>query len=153
MQQSLQQSRLCDSPPSTSFPTPPAEHWKQQRSGQWQRLNIRQRRSKLEILVSSVAAAENGALQKASRIPALPFVKVAGQEEMKLALLLNVVDPRIGGVLIMGDRGTGKSVAVSTSCYCFCRKTFAYSFKQSIFLPQRVPIRPAECSFSGNSVI
>jgi len=32
---------------------------------------------------------------------------VIGQEEMKLALLLNVIDPRIGGVMIMGDRGTG----------------------------------------------
>ena len=43
----------------------------------------------------------------------MPFVKLADQEEMKLALLLNVVDPAVGGVLIMGDRGTGKSVAVS----------------------------------------
>jgi len=41
-----------------------------------------------------------------------PFVKIVGQEDMKLALQLNVVDARIGGVLIMGDRGTGKSVAV-----------------------------------------
>lgn len=48
-----------------------------------------------------------------ARIPTLPFVKIAGQEDMKLAILLNVIDPKIGGVLIMGERGTGKSVAVS----------------------------------------
>lgn len=41
-----------------------------------------------------------------------PFTRIAGQEEMKQALILNVIDPSIGGVLIMGDRGTGKSVAV-----------------------------------------
>ena len=35
-----------------------------------------------------------------------------GQEEMKLALLLNVIDPKIGGVMVMGDRGTGKSTTV-----------------------------------------
>lgn len=45
-----------------------------------------------------------------------PFTRIAGQEEMKQALVLNVIDPAIGGVLIMGDRGTGKSVAVR-----FCR--------------------------------
>ncbi|NTV45443.1 MAG: magnesium chelatase ATPase subunit I [Chlorobiales bacterium] len=37
---------------------------------------------------------------------------MVGQEEMKLSLLLNVVDPRIGGVLVMGHRGTGKSTTV-----------------------------------------
>jgi magnesium chelatase subunit I len=41
-----------------------------------------------------------------------PFSAIVGQEEMKLALLLNVIDPRIGGVMIMGDRGTGKSTTI-----------------------------------------
>ena len=41
-----------------------------------------------------------------------PFTAIVGQEEMKLALMLNVIDPRIGGVMIMGDRGTGKSTTI-----------------------------------------
>src|SRR6266852_6321682 len=41
-----------------------------------------------------------------------PFSAIVGQDEMKLALMLNVIDPFIGGVLIMGHRGTGKSTAV-----------------------------------------
>ena len=44
--------------------------------------------------------------------PIFPFTAIIGQEEMKLALLLNVIDPKIGGVMIMGDRGTGKSTAI-----------------------------------------
>nr|YP_010932309.1 magnesium chelatase subunit of protochlorophyllide reductase [Hormidiella parvula]WKT05971.1 magnesium chelatase subunit of protochlorophyllide reductase [Hormidiella parvula] len=44
--------------------------------------------------------------------PVFPFTSIVGQEEMKLALLLNVIDPKIGGVMIMGDRGTGKSTTV-----------------------------------------
>ena len=44
--------------------------------------------------------------------PIFPFTAIIGQEEMKLALLLNVIDPKIGGVIIMGDRGTGKSTTI-----------------------------------------
>ncbi len=47
-----------------------------------------------------------------SRRAVFPFTAVIGQEDMKLALLLNVIDPRIGGVMIMGDRGTGKSTTI-----------------------------------------
>jgi magnesium chelatase subunit I len=41
-----------------------------------------------------------------------PFSAVVGQDEMKRAILLAAVDPSIGGILVFGDRGTGKSTAV-----------------------------------------
>jgi magnesium chelatase subunit I len=44
--------------------------------------------------------------------PIFPFTAIVGQEEMKLALQLNIIDPKIGGVMIMGDRGTGKSTTI-----------------------------------------
>ena len=63
--------------------------------------------------VVAVAAETNEVkVSPARRKPNFPFTRIAGQDNMKLALLLNVVDPAIGGVLIMGDRGCGKSVAV-----------------------------------------
>lgn len=44
--------------------------------------------------------------------PPFPFTALVGQEEMQLGLLMAAVDPLIGGVLILGERGTGKSTAV-----------------------------------------
>ncbi len=41
-----------------------------------------------------------------------PFSAIVGQDDMKLAFMIAAIDPRIGGVLAFGDRGTGKSTAV-----------------------------------------
>ena len=51
-------------------------------------------------------------MNKETTLPIFPFSAIIGQEEMKLALQLNVIDPKIGGVMIMGDRGTGKSTTI-----------------------------------------
>ena len=44
--------------------------------------------------------------------PRFPFTAIVGQADMKLALLLNTINPKIGGVLIRGKKGTAKSTAV-----------------------------------------
>ena len=56
-------------------------------------------------VIENVASKENAR-------PVFPFIAIVGQEEMKMCLILNVIDPKIGGVMIMGDRGTGKSTTV-----------------------------------------
>jgi len=60
------------------------------------------------VTTAVATAAETAKARRA----VFPFTAIVGQEEMKLALMLNVIDPKIGGVMIMGDRGTGKSTTI-----------------------------------------
>ena len=41
-----------------------------------------------------------------------PFAAIVGQERVKRALLYNLIDPRIGGILLCGEKGTAKSTIV-----------------------------------------
>ncbi len=41
-----------------------------------------------------------------------PFAAIVGQEKMKTALILNIINPKLSGVLIRGEKGTAKSTAV-----------------------------------------
>ena len=45
-------------------------------------------------------------------LPVFPFSAIVGQEKMKTALILNSINPKLGGVLIRGEKGTAKSTAV-----------------------------------------
>ena len=67
----------------------------------------------------------------AGREPRFPFTAIVGQTPMKRALLLNAINPRIGGVLVRGKKGTAKSTAVRSL---------------AALLPQ-VPVMPG-CSYS-----
>lgn len=62
--------------------------------------------------MTATARSTTASATKSTRRAVFPFTAIVGQEEMKLALLLNVIDPKIGGVMIMGDRGTGKSTTI-----------------------------------------
>ena len=59
-----------------------------------------------------------------------PFSAILGQEKLKKALILNLINPRIGGVLITGQKGTAKSTAV--------RALAALTEKRVITLPLSV---------------
>ncbi len=64
--------------------------------------------------VSGRAFELTGSLEDAgiAEILPFPFLALVGQPEMKLALLLSVINPAMGGVLLVGPRGTGKTTAV-----------------------------------------
>ena len=57
---------------------------------------------------SQVAAEDAGLLD----VQPFPFLALVGQSEMKLALMLALINPAVGGVLLIGPRGTGKTTAV-----------------------------------------
>ncbi len=63
-----------------------------------------------EATETDVPVQNNG--RKATPPPPYPFTAIVGQADLKLGLLLCVVDPTIGGVMVMGHRGTAKSTAV-----------------------------------------
>lgn len=79
---------------------------------------VKKGRSRFHVSISNVATEISPAQTQAQKLakenqrPVYPFAAIVGQDEMKLCLLLNVIDPKIGGVMIMGDRGTGKSTTV-----------------------------------------
>ncbi|PWA37824.1 hypothetical protein CTI12_AA585070 [Artemisia annua] len=76
------------------------------------------RKGRSHLTISNVAtkiSPAQGQDQKSSKenqIPVYPFAAIYRHYEMKLCLLLNVIDPKFGGVMIMGDRDTGKSTTV-----------------------------------------
>jgi magnesium chelatase subunit I len=80
--------------------------------------------------VRSLEAAEDAGL---AEVMPFPFMAVVGQVEMKMALLLAVINPNIGGLLLIGPRGIGKTTAVRSligllpeirrsTCYYGCRE-------------------------------
>lgn len=69
----------------------------------------------------------------------MPYTRIVGQEDLKLALELNYINPRIGGVLIEGERGTAKSTTVR-----------AFSLMMTGKLPVTLPINATEDRVVGS---
>jgi len=70
-----------------------------------------------------------------------PFTAIVGQDQLKLALLLNVIDPSLGGVLAIGDKGTGKTTLVRSLASLMANET-AFPFVN-------LPIGASEDSLLG----
>lgn len=75
-----------------------------------------ERQSKLLDILRHASAAKITALPDAdlgrAEIEPFPFLAIVGQVEMKLALTLSLINPEVGGVLLIGPRGTAKTTAV-----------------------------------------
>lgn len=67
---------------------------------------------RLDIAPSDDAGPSGQPVLEPAQRGSYPFAALVGQDELKNALLIAAVDPTVGGVLIFGDRGTGKSTAV-----------------------------------------
>merc|ERR1711966_12055 len=65
-----------------------------------------------KVAAAAVAEAATEEATDAAARPVYPFSAIIGQEEMKFAAIMNIIDPNIGGIMVMGDRGTGKSTTV-----------------------------------------
>ncbi len=80
-------------------------------------INTQTHETQIENMQASSSSDKNDSAQNTNgrdrmTIPPFPFTAIVGQEDLKLGLLLCVTDPTIGGVMVMGHRGTAKSTAV-----------------------------------------
>lgn len=83
-----------------------------------------------------------------------PFTEIVGQEDMKRALLLNIVDPNIGGVLIRGDKGSAKSTAVRSLAQILPERPAAEGcrFHCDPKFPKRMCLECQERKASGETI-
>ena len=95
-------------------------------------------------MLRSTAQADRGVLVDQVHFP---FLAIVGQREMKIALILAVTNPRVGGVLLMGPRGTAKTVAVRglvdllppverSTCPYGCEPEAAYAMGMDAVCPE-----------------
>lgn len=98
---------MNDSPPETPSVVP-ASSSEEAQTAQFRTLREFIDRITGKDLWKSMPAEDSGI---AENLP-FPFLALVGQREMKLALLMALVNPAVGGVLLIGPRGTGKTTAV-----------------------------------------